>query len=73
MQQRTLQQFAHQMEDEGLASVDCLLAMGRLLDHLLQQQARERRRFAACFERFSEVDNQTRFKQLFKPSPRAEP
>jgi CHAD domain-containing protein len=73
VQQRTLQQFAHQMEDEGLASVDCLLAMGRLLDHLLQQQARERRRFAACFERFSEIDNQARFKQLFKPPPQAHP
>ncbi len=49
VQQRTLQQFAHQMEEEELASVDCLLAMGRLLDHLLHQQASERRRFATCF------------------------
>ncbi len=66
VQQRTLQQFAHQMEEEKLASVDCLLAMGRLLDHLLHQQASERRRFATCFKRFSATDNRRRFKRLFK-------
>ena len=54
------------MEEELLASVDCLLAMGRLLDHLLHQQANERRRFATCFKRFSATDNRTRFKRLFK-------
>ena len=66
VQQRTLQQFAHQMDEEQLTSVDCLLAMGRLLDHLLHRQARERRRFIACFQRFSTADNQTQFKRLFK-------
>ncbi|GMQ76280.1 MAG: CHAD domain-containing protein [Gammaproteobacteria bacterium] len=71
VQQRTLQQFAHQMEEEGLASVNCLLAMGRLLDHLLHRQANERRRFATCFKRFSVTDNRTRFKRLFNPPPRA--
>jgi len=71
VQQRTLQKFAHRMQEEGLASVNCLLAMGRLLDHLLHQQANERRRFATCFERFSVADNRTRFKRLFKPPRRA--
>jgi CHAD domain-containing protein len=66
VQQRTLQQFAHQMEEEELASVDCLLAMGRLLDHLLHRQASERQRFTGCFRRFSATENRTRFKQLFK-------
>ena len=71
VQQRTLQQFAHQMEEEGLASVNCLLAMGRLLDHLLHRQANERRRFAACFKRFSATDKRTRFKRLFEPPRRS--
>lgn len=71
VQQRTLQKFAHQMEEEGLASVNCLLAMGRLLDHLLHRQANERRRFGTCFKRFSATDNRTRFKRLFKPPRRA--
>ena len=66
VQQHTLQQFAHQMEEEELASVNCLLAMGRLLDHLLHRQASERQRFTGCFRRFSATENRTRFKQLFK-------
>jgi len=71
VQQRALQQFAHQMEEEELASVDCLLAMGRLLDHLVHRQASERRRVTTCFQRFSAADNQTRFKRLFKLSQQA--
>ena len=71
VQQGTLQRFAHQMDEEGLASVNCLLAMGRLLDHLLHQQASERRRFTACFQRFSAADNRTRFERLFKSPQRA--
>jgi CHAD domain-containing protein len=71
VQQRTLQQFAHQMEDEELASVDCLLAMGRLLDHLLHRQAAERKRFKTCFSRFSAPENKKRFKRLFEQSRQA--
>jgi hypothetical protein len=44
--------------------------MGRLLDHLLHQQADQRLRFTSCFKRFSATDNRKRFKRLFGQSPR---
>lgn len=72
VQQRTLQQFAHQMDEEGLASVDCLLAMGRLLDHLVHRQAAERERFKTCFSRFAAPEIRKRFDKLLEKTPRAD-
>ena len=72
VQQRTLQRFAPQMEAQGTVSVQCQRAIARLLDHLVGQQADERRRFATSFERFSTDDNRAGFERLFKPLPPAE-
>ena len=66
VQKRTLQRFAHEMDEEGLTSVDSLLAMGRLLDHHDQRQRKERQRFARCFARFDDPGNQERFQRLFE-------
>jgi len=65
VQQDTLRRIAHQMQDEGLASVDCLLAMGRLLGLLDERQALARGRFAACFERFASRRHRALFRELF--------
>ncbi len=71
VQQRTLQRFAPQMEAQQTASVQCQLAIAHLLDHLVRQQANERRQFATSFERFSADDNRAGFERLFKPPPPA--
>lgn len=68
VQRLTLQRFASEMYQEGLASADSLLAMGRLMDQLAQQQLDERRRFQACFASFSLPDNRKRYRRLFKRS-----
>jgi CHAD domain-containing protein len=68
VQRLTLQRFANEMYQEGLASADSLLAMGRLMDHLSQQQRDERRRFQTCLAAFSLADNRKRYRRLFKTS-----
>jgi CHAD domain-containing protein len=65
VQQQILQSFAREMQAEGLASANCLLSMGRLLEHLLEEQGRERQRFADCFQHFSSAENAKRFRRLF--------
>jgi CHAD domain-containing protein len=71
VQRVTLQRFAHEMYQEGVASADCLLAMGRLMDHLLREQLRERRRFQSCFASFSLPDHRKRYRRLFKRSDKS--
>lgn len=66
VQQATLQRFAREMSEEGLASVDCLLAMGRLQGHHDQRKKVERQRFIQCFEEFDATRNKKRFTRLFK-------
>ena len=66
VQQRALGDFAHQMHIEGLASVDTLLAMGRLLDVLARGQESERRAFAKRFASFAAKKNRRRFEGLFR-------
>ncbi len=66
VQQDSLRQFAHEMEAEGLAPVDTLLAMGTLVEHLRQRQARARRQFAASFTAFSAEEPRKAFLTLFK-------
>ena len=73
VQQQILQSFAREMQAEGLASADCLLSMGRLLEHLLDEQQQQRRRFADCFRQFSSDENANRFRRLFHATePRRE-
>lgn len=66
VQQETLQSFAAGMEEEGLAPVDTILAMGRLVERMAQGQARERDRFEKRFQRFSAKANRRQFRELFR-------
>jgi len=66
VQRVTLQRFANDMYQEGLASADSLLAMGRLMDHLFTQQCDERRRLQTCFASFAVADNHEHYRRLFK-------
>jgi CHAD domain-containing protein len=68
VQQETLKRFAGKMNDEGLASVACLLAMGRLQAHLDGRQSAERQRFPGRFGDFDSVGNRRRFARLFESS-----
>lgn len=65
VQETALQRIAHEMEEEKLATVDCLLAMGRLLGNHTREQRKKRRRFAKCFARFDKTQNRKRFRRLF--------
>lgn len=66
VQQGTLTQFARGRSTEGLASVDTLIAMGRLVEHLHRVQLQERERFARCFAKFAAKESKTLFRELFK-------
>ena len=70
VQRIKLRHIANDMHQHGLASADTLLAMGRLIDHLSQEQLEERRRFQARFDTFSLPENRQRYRRLFKPSAR---
>ncbi|MEM7408572.1 MAG: CHAD domain-containing protein [Pseudomonadota bacterium] len=52
VQRERLKVFATEMDDRGRATVDSLLAMGRLTELLSQRQAAERQRFADRWRRF---------------------
>ncbi len=66
VQQATLQNFAHGMFQEGLATVETLMALGRLVDRLESRQAKERQRFQREFAKFASKKNRSRFRALFK-------
>lgn len=66
VQQTNLSRFAREMSDEGLASVDSLLAMGRLVERLSQRQNGERQRFARCWTDFATPITRRQFERLFK-------
>lgn len=73
VQQTSLCTFAQEMSDEGLASVESILAIGRLVEHLSQRQIEERQRFAECWSRFATSATRRRFRRLFKdPAAEAE-
>ncbi len=67
VQQATLKRFAQEMSEEDLASVNCLLAMGRLQGHHDQRKQVERQRFFQCFAEFDSTRNKKRFARLFRP------
>ncbi len=73
IQQHTLKQFARQMQEEGLAPIETLMAMGRLVAGLENHQDEERRRFSEVFTRFSQKDNRTTFRRLFASLPHRTP
>jgi len=66
VQQASLSRSAQEMSDEDLASVECLLAIGRLVEHLAQRKVEERERFSHCWKKFATSGNRDRFRRLFK-------
>jgi CHAD domain-containing protein len=66
VQQATLRRFAREMNDEGLESVECLLAIGRLQGHHDARQQVVRQRFDRCFRDFDSSSNRKRFARLFE-------
>ena len=66
IQQDSLQRFAHDMFQEGLATGETLMALGRLVDRLETRQKAERQRFQKEFVRFASKKNRARFRKLFK-------
>jgi CHAD domain-containing protein len=67
VQQHMLGEFAHQMAGEGVASVEALMAMGRLVERLEKGEERERRRFSKRFRAFASGKTRDRFDLLFEP------
>lgn len=68
VQQATLKQFAQSMLAEKVGTATSLMAMGRLVERLEQQQVKERQTFHRRFDQFSSRKNRQRFKALFKPA-----
>ncbi|MEE9356900.1 MAG: CHAD domain-containing protein, partial [Sedimenticolaceae bacterium] len=62
-----LREFAHQMVKEGEVKADTLLAVGMLVDGLLESQRLAREEFAARFALFSEVGGRAVYQALFAP------
>jgi CHAD domain-containing protein len=67
VQQHTLKGFAHSMLEEGSASAETLMAMGRLVEHLELGQKTQRKLFASRFAKFADPKNEKRFRELFSP------
>ncbi|UCH47796.1 MAG: CHAD domain-containing protein [Betaproteobacteria bacterium] len=68
VQRLALRRIANEMHQHGLASADTFLAMGRLMEHLSDEQLDQRRRFQARFDSFAMPENRKRYRRLFKPS-----
>ena len=68
VQETTLRRMAHHLEQERLATVDCLLAMGGLLRDQARKQHKQRRQFSESFTRFNKPQNRKRFRQTFNPA-----
>lgn len=62
-----IREFGEAMATEGSASADTLMAMGALVDDLVQHQARVRGEFAARFADFDAASNRRAYAALFKP------
>jgi CHAD domain-containing protein len=68
VQAHKLREFAWQMVREGQVPPDTLLAMGMLVDGLLERQLLARAEFYSRFEIFVAEKNRVLFKQLFAPA-----
>ena len=64
IQREALQRFAIQMSEEKSAPPESLLAMGRLVDRLESQQARQRKQFTKCLAGFDDRAGRDRFRGL---------
>jgi len=63
-----IREDAEAMAAEGGAGADTLMAMGALVDDLLERQARVRGELAARFADFDAAPNRDAYKALFKPA-----
>ncbi|MEF8793082.1 CYTH and CHAD domain-containing protein [Thiohalorhabdus sp.] len=63
-----IREDAEAMAAEGSAGADTLMAMGALVDDLLEHQARVRGQFASRFADFDAPANCKAYKALFKPA-----
>jgi CHAD domain-containing protein len=68
VQANKLELMAVDMRKSRVAT-DTLLAIGMLIEGLLQRQEQERERFYACFKTFATLEKQAQFKALFKENP----
>lgn len=67
VQADTIRDYARQMVEEGNPHHDTLLAMGMLVDGMLNRQQQAREAFADRFASFSTPENQRVFQTLFAP------
>jgi CHAD domain-containing protein len=68
VQTHQLSLFATQMQEEGVAQADTLLAMGRLSADLSARQQQARAEFAERFDDFSGPEHCAAFAKLFAPN-----
>jgi CHAD domain-containing protein len=68
VQAHKLRELARQMADEGQVPPDTLLAMGMLVDGLLERQLQTRVEFHDRFETFASRENRALFTRLFAPA-----
>jgi len=60
IQRKTLERFAHEMVAEGCATVESLMAMGRLIERLEARQAEARSQFTKRFAAFDDLPTRER-------------
>ena len=67
VQQESLMETASGMNEQGVATLETVVAMGRLVETLGSRQHDARRRFGARFEAFASQKNRARARKLFRP------
>lgn len=70
VQAQHLRATATQMQQEGMAQIDTLLAMGALIGHMLEAQQQARRDFSGIFARFDDAQSNALFRSCFRPEPK---
>ena len=66
VQQQALHDFALDMHAEGSDSVDTLLAIGRVIEHLAMRRRVERARFSKCYAKFDTPESRRAFRRQFR-------
>jgi CHAD domain-containing protein len=68
VQAEHLLDWAKQMQTEGKAETETLLAMGALVGQLLERQEQAREAFSEVFDQYLHDDHQALFRALFDPA-----